>query len=80
MGDNMDRLLVGIVIAVMVLIMNGGLVRDVLAKDAVLPDTAPSISSQAPVGNGLRSETVLSLMLALEALRATPALLDGRKS
>jgi hypothetical protein len=76
----MDRLLVGIVIALVVLITNGGLMRDVMAKDAVMPDTAPSTTSQAPVGHGLRSETVLSLALALEALRATPVLLDPRRN
>lgn len=75
----MDRVLVGIIIAVMALVMNGGLLRDVMAKDAALPDAVPSTVSQAPVGHGLRSETVLSLLLALEALRATPVLLD-RKS
>lgn len=61
--------------------LNGGFVRDFFREDsrpqlshgrAVRP--APSIS---PAAHGLRSERVLGLVLALEALRAAPGLLDG---
>lgn len=69
----MDRLAAGIVIAFAILVMNGSLVRDVLAEEAQRPLTA--LSSATPVVSGVRSERVLSLLLALEALRAAPQVL-----
>lgn len=77
----MDRLAAGIMIAVAALVMNGGLVRDVLAGEPGPGAKAPSaiISSQTPVTSGPRGERVLSLLLTLEALRAAPGLLDTSK-
>lgn len=78
----MDRLAAGVMIAIAALLMSGGFVRDVAAGEAGVktPLPAQSVKSQDPVVNGLRSELVLSLVLALEALRAAPAnLSDARK-
>lgn len=78
----MDRLATAIMIALAALVMNGGLVRDVMAEEAGMRIPAPSAvvqKSQMPAATGLRSERVLSLLLTLEALRAAPALLDTSK-
>lgn len=78
----MDRLAAGVMIAIAALLMSGGFVREVAAGEAGVktPLPAQSVKSQDPVVNGLRSELVLSLVLALEALRAAPAnLSDARK-
>jgi hypothetical protein len=78
----MDRLATAIMIALAALVMNGGLVRDVMAEEAGMRIPAPSLAierSQMPAATGLRSERVLSLLLTLEALRAAPALLDTSK-
>jgi hypothetical protein len=69
----MDRLASGIVIALAVLAINGGLMREVLGEERM--PLQPQLSSSIPVASGLRSERVLSLVLALEALRAAPAAL-----
>lgn len=78
----MDRLATAIMIALAALVMNGGMLRDVMAEEAGMRIAAPSSStqkSQMPAPTGLRSERVLSLLLTLEALRAAPALLDTPK-
>lgn len=78
----MDRLTTGIIIALAALVMSGGLMRDVMAREAGAgaPVTAePAIKSQIPEAIGHRSERVLSLVLTLEALRAAPDLLEPRK-
>ena len=66
----MNRLASGIVIAIAVLASNGGFVRDVLGEQPIRP--TPTLSSSIPGASGHRSERVLSLVLALEALRAAP--------
>ena len=77
----MASLSTAIMIALAALVMNGGMLRDVIAEDAgmriALPQ--PTQKSQMPAASGLRSERVLSLLLTLEALRAAPALLDTQK-
>jgi hypothetical protein len=78
MGTKMDRIAAGIAIALCALVMTGGLMRDVMAADTAEADR-PSGLSPAPVLNGPRSELVLSLILALEALRTAPAILDRPK-
>ena len=77
----MDRLATAIMIALAALVMNGGMLRDVLAEEAGMRIPAPLAkqTSQMPAATGLRSERVLSLLLTLEALRAAPALLDSPK-
>ncbi len=77
----MDRITVGAMIAVGALVMNGGLVRDVLAEDGQPAATGTSMSapSPTPVASGLRGERVLSLLLTLEALRAAPGALNSHK-
>lgn len=77
----MDRLATAIMIALAALVMNGGMLRDVLAEEAGLRIPAPAAveKSQLPATTGLRGERVLSLLLTLEALRAAPALLDTPK-
>jgi hypothetical protein len=69
----MNRLASGIVIALAVLAINGGLLRDVLGEEPMR--LQPPLSSSIPVEPGHRSERVLSLVLALEALRAAPGAL-----
>lgn len=78
----MNRLAAGIMIAFAALVMNGGLVRDVLAEEAGLsfPIAAAAPKSQTTLASGLRSERVMSLLLTLSALRAAPALLDTPKA
>lgn len=71
----MDRLASGIVIAIAVLAISGGLMRDVLGEERMRSET--ELSSTIPVASGHRSERVLSLVLALEALRAAPGVLVG---
>ena len=64
--------------------LNGGFVREFLSEEFLRPSLshgqavrpAPSLP---PAAFGLRSERVLGLVLALEALRAAPGLLDGTK-
>jgi Na+/alanine symporter len=80
----MDRVAAGIMIAIAALVMNGGLVRDALARETgpgaeTQAAAAANVMSQTPVAHGLRSERVLSLVLTLEALRAAPGLLDRSK-
>lgn len=72
----MGRLAAGTVIALAILAMNGNLVRDVLAEQEQRPLT--TLSSATLVVSGPRSERVLSLVLALEALRAAPELLSTK--
>lgn len=77
----MDRIAVGAMIAIAALVLNGGLVKDVLAKDIGQPQSGASVNlpSPTPVASGLRGERVMSLLLTLEALRAAPGVLDGPK-
>lgn len=77
----MDRLATAIMIALAALVMNGGMLRDVMAEEAGMRIPGPKAAqgSQMPAASGLRSERVLSLLLTLEALRAAPALLDTQK-
>jgi hypothetical protein len=75
----MSRIAVGVMIAVAALAMNGGLVRQVLAEDyARTAGSAPALSTTISATSGLRSERVLSLLIALEALRAAPEVLVKR--
>lgn len=77
----MDRLATAIMIALAALVMNGGMLRDVMAEEAGMRIPVPPAAekSQMPAASGLRSERVLSLILTLEALRTAPALLDAAK-
>lgn len=75
----MSRIAVGVMIATAALIMNGGWIRQVLAEDQ--PSTAgnrPALSTTITAASGHRSERVLSLLIALEALRAAPEVLERR--
>ncbi|MBK8084357.1 MAG: hypothetical protein IPK28_11430 [Devosia sp.] len=76
----MDRIAAALMIAIAALIINGGLVRDVLAEDLGRIPMGSSVAvSDIPVASGLRSERVLSLLIALEALRAAPEALNRSK-
>ena len=77
----MDRIAVGAMIAIAALVLNGGLVKDVLAKDIGQPRAGTTVTDQShtPVASGLRGERVMSLLLTLEALRAAPGVLDQSK-
>ena len=72
----MSRIAVGVMIAIAALVMNGGLVRQVLAED--LSRNTSTLSTIVTATSGLRSERVLSLLIALEALRAAPEVLVKR--
>lgn len=74
----MSRIAVGVMIAISALVMNGGLVRQVLAEDSVRTAGSPALSTTITATSGLRSERVLSLLIALEALRAAPEVLVKR--
>ena len=79
----MDRLAAGIMIASAALVMNGGLVHEGVAEDSVASKLdvakAGTMNAPAPVAASRRGERVLSLLLALEAVRAAPGLLDPSK-
>jgi hypothetical protein len=72
----MSRIAVGVMIAIAALLMNGGLIRPVWAEG--LAKASPSQLSTNISAVGHRSERVLSLLIALEALRAAPDALVKR--
>jgi hypothetical protein len=75
----MSRIAVGMMIAIAALVMvNGGLIRQVMAKDVAGAADASQLSTTITATSGHRSERVLSLLIALEALRAAPELLEKR--
>ena len=76
----MDRIAAAMMLAIAALVMNGGLIKDVLADDfGRAPVSIAPLSSSTAVASGLRSERVLSLLIALEALRAAPEVLNRSK-
>lgn len=75
----MSRIAVGVMIAIAALVMNGGWIRQVLAEDqAPTTGNRPALSTTITATSGHRSERVLSLLIALEALRAAPEVLERR--
>ena len=79
----MNSMAAGPMIADQALMTNGGQVREVLGENGSRLQlshgrTGSSESGQVKVVSGLCSERVLSLLIALEALRAAPAALDLR--
>ncbi len=75
----MSRIAVGVMIAIAALVMNGGLVRQVLADEvSSAAGSQPALSTTITATSGHRSERVLSLLIALEALRAAPEVLTRR--
>jgi len=75
----MSRIAVGVMIAIAALVMNGGMIRQGLAEDlSRTTGGMPALSTSIPAPSGHRSERVLSLLIALEALRATPEVLTKR--
>jgi hypothetical protein len=73
----MTRLAAALMIALTAFAMQGGLVKPVLAEQSA---GRPAVSQASPTPMaGHRSERLLSLLLALEALRAAPGLLDSQK-
>lgn len=75
----MSRIAVGVMIAGFALLMNGGLVRQVLADElSSAAGSQPVLSTTITATSGHRSERVLSLLIALEALRAAPEVLVKR--
>ena len=76
----MDRIAAALMIAIAALVMNGGLIKDVFAEElGGAPVGAAPPSSSSPVVSGPRSERVLSLLIALEALRVAPEVLARSK-
>ncbi len=76
----MSRIAVGMMIAIAALVMmNGGFIRQVLAEDlSRTAGTGSALSTTITATSGHRSERVLSLLIALEALRAAPEVLEKR--
>jgi len=76
----MSRIAVGMMIAIAALVMmNGGFIRQVMADDLASTSATPAgLSTTYTATSGHRSERVLSLLIALEALRAAPEVLDKR--
>jgi hypothetical protein len=75
----MSRIAVGVMIAGFALLMNGGLVRQALADEmSSAAGSQPALSTTITATSGHRSERVLSLLIALEALRAAPEVLTKR--
>jgi len=74
----MSRIAVGMMTAIAALVMtNHGFIRQVMAKDVATGSaSASSLSTPISATSGHRSERVLSLLIALEALRAAPEVLD----
>ena len=78
-SKEMSRIAVGVMIAIAALVMmNGGLIRQVLAEESVGATASPALSTPITATSGHRSERVLSLLIALEALRAAPEVLAKR--
>lgn len=79
----MDRLAAAILIVIAALVMTGGMGRSALAGEAALrlPVESVQVPASPPPGaaSTLRSGRVLSLLLTLEALSASPTLLDRSK-
>lgn len=78
----MDQTATGLMIAATALVLNGGLAGEALAETS--PRTGLShgpaafqLPDDQTVGIGQRSGRVLSLLMALEALRAAPEVLDA---
>lgn len=78
----MDKLATGMMIAFAALLLSGGLARDVMAAEPGLRPlpAQPATTSPSPLIDGPRGGRVMSLMLTLEALRAAPSLLNGKKA
>jgi len=75
----MSRIAVGVMIAIAALVMNGGMIRQVLAEDlSRAAGGVSALSTTVTAASGHRSERVLSLLIALEALRAAPEVLVKR--
>jgi len=75
----MSRIAVGVMIAIAALVMNGGMIRQVVADDLSRnAGNVPVLSTTVTATSGHRSERVLSLLIALEALRAAPEVLVKR--
>ncbi len=75
----MSRIAVGVMIAIAALVMNGGMIRQVLAEDLSRAAVGvPALLTTITAASGHRSERVLSLLIALEALRAAPEVLVKR--
>lgn len=66
----MDRLAVGIIIALAVLLMNGGFVRGVSAAEAISKPHVQSLALKGAAGQPIegRAGRVLTLIVALSAL------------
>ena len=79
----MSRIAAGVMIAIAALVTNGGLMREVLAEDLSRAHigagaSSAAVSTNVTTASGHRSERVLSLLIALEALRAAPEVLQKR--
>jgi len=81
----MSRIAVGVMIAIAALvIVNGGMIWQVKAEQVLAEEltgasvNAPALSTTITATSGHRSERVLSLLIALEALRAAPEVLVKR--
>mgnify|MGYP001208947512 CR=1 FL=1 len=75
----MDRIAAGIAIALFALALSGGFLRDVMAAETGAAATPPTVVFHPSTAIGQRSGRVLSLILALEALRTAPANIDRSK-
>ncbi|RYE11051.1 MAG: hypothetical protein EOP22_02475 [Hyphomicrobiales bacterium] len=73
----MHRIATAILITGAVLALNGGMLRDAFAREAILMLPAPRLESLDPAGS--KSAKVLSLLLVLESLRQSQLSLDDRK-
>ena len=69
----MNHLAAGKAVQFAIVAMGGSLGREVLADET---EFSAALSSPIPVASGNRSERVMSLLLALEALRAAPEVLQ----
>lgn len=69
----MDRIAAGAAIAIATLAMSAGMSQDVLARD-----TPPQ--SAAPAAIAPTATRILGLLVTIEALRGTPAVLELGKS
>lgn len=72
----MHRIAAAILIAVAVLAMNGGMLREAFAEEF-----RPAVAARAEVAQPVeaRSSRLLSLLVVLESLRQEQVRLDGRK-
>ena len=73
----MHRIAAALLIVLSVLALNGGMLKQAFAEEALTQGRAPGVDIRQPMT--VKSAKVLSLLLILESLRHAPVVLDAPK-